>query len=177
MSGVDLSQCKQVYASKSSMVYSIATLLLTGGLAIIAQFTITPLLDEKNEDELENCPKKQDLKDSLKTFILISSIATFASLFLNVVIELYSAYVFSKHGKDIAKLSSKLAAVFQVATSIKFAFLVGAVYSVFIAYRAYPQCEKFKVESIKKQISKKLDESMASLNVRAIPRTFSMLRS
>ena len=172
----DLSACKQVYASTPSSVYNIVTLILTGGLALITQFTITPLLNGSTDKDLDNCPHKGEVKDSLQEFITISSVATFTSLFLTIVIEWYSARVFTRYGTDVLTLSSKISTLFKVATGIKVLFIATALYSVYQVYSAYPTCKKLRAENIQKDISQQFNQSFRVLNM--IPaRTFSMLRS
>jgi hypothetical protein len=172
----DSSACKQVYASTPSIVYDIITLILTGGLALIAQFTITPLLNGSADKDLDGCPQKEGVKEAIQDFINLSSIATFASLFMTVFIDLYSSRAFTRYGKDVPTLSSKMAALFRVATGVKCVLILTALYSVYKVYSAYPTCKKLRADSIKKDISQQVSQTLKILN--QIPaRTFSMLRS
>lgn len=175
MTEVDLSQCNKVFVSRSSNVYNVATLLLTGGLAVISQLAITPLLDESNEAVIDGCPKKQDLKDSLKTFIQIASAATFVSLFMTLVLDLYQARLFKKYGTSIGTLSSKLATGYKVATGIKAAFLLAALASVFKAFRSYPACKHFQQTNIKKSIAKQITNNIEKIT--ALPSMIPTIRS
>jgi hypothetical protein len=172
----DLTACKHVYASRSGILYSVATLLLSGGLAVISQVTITPLLDGSADTKLDKCPQKQEMKDSLADFILISSVATFASMFLTILIELHSSRMFTRYGNDLPRLTGRLSAAFGAAACVKCVLLVCALYTVRKAYSAYPECERFKAANVTAELNKKITDTYAQ-TVRAIPRAFTFARS
>jgi lysylphosphatidylglycerol synthetase-like protein (DUF2156 family) len=154
MAGITVSDCTSALASRTALVENIVSILVPAILSIASFTVIKPLLQDN--DVVDKCSKKGQLKRSVLSFQIAATISTFSSLIMTLISVIVTMTHKQKSVKDYVALMSKVKlGVVLVKTSI----LLAVISSASVALGTYATCmQEHGIKNVATTIINKIEK-------------------